>query len=457
MNESLNQAIWNKYIAPTERKPGAFVGVEFEFPLLNLEKKPVCLPDVQNVVRDFAEQFGFSEQKADANDNLYSLTNPENGDNLSFDCSYNTLELSFGIEENIHVLNKRFRTYFAFLQEHLKSAGHMLTGMGINPHHQYHTYDPIANDRYRMLHHHLHAYRNYGDVFYHDIPQFSMLAAASQVQLDVQKEEIIPSIHAFNLLEPFKAVLFANSYLDKLPERLLSRDYLWRYSSQGYNPHNLGMYETEIQNLDEYLAYVRSQSIYCVQKGEKYLHFKPIPLSEYLHLNTVTGTYFDGTAWQEFTFCPEAEDIAHHRSFKFADLTYRGTIEFRSACEQPVRDVFTHAAFHAGLARKLPELTALLDSDSVLYHHGYNASELRELLTYRKLPAFISQKQLSSQLLRILELAEAGLSERGFQEEIFLEPLFERAELLTNPAKDFLTGLEHGDSLETWIAYYAEL
>ena len=457
MYRKLNEAIYQKYIVPTERKSGKTVGVEFEFPLLNLAKQSVNLPEVQRIVRAFAEKFQFTEQKADDDGNLYSLTNPATGDNLSFDCSFNTLELSFGKEENIHVLNQRFRLYFEDLQNQLKSVQHTLTGMGINPYHQYRIAEPIKNDRYRMLYHHLHNYPEYGDVHYHDIPEFNMIAAASQVQLDVQKEELIPAIHVYNLLEPFKAVLFANSYYDELPDLLLSRDYLWRYSTQGYNPHNLGMYEIEIQNLDEYLAYVRSQSIYCVQKGDKYLHFKPIRLDEYVNLNSVTGTYFSDGKWQKFTFKPEVEDIEHHRTFKFVDLTYRGTLEFRSACEQPVKEVFTHAAFHAGLSRKLDELTELLNHDDVLYHQGYTPTELRELLTYRKYPEFIDKIKLSNQLIQILKLAESGLAERGFHEEKFLAPLFNRAESLTNPALDFLNGLNHGDSLESYINRYAEL
>ncbi|MBR1529600.1 MAG: glutamylcysteine synthetase [Oscillospiraceae bacterium] len=456
MNQTLDQAVYQKYIQPTERIPGDFVGVEFEFPLLNLEKKPVNLPEVQKVVRDFALKFRFSNQKSDDNQNLYSLTNPDNGDNLSFDCSYNTLELSFGKESNIHVLNQRFLTYFQDLQENLLKIRHQLTGMGINPYHDYEIFEPVANDRYRMLYHHLHSYQNYGDVFYHDFPQFSMIAAASQVQLDVQKEQILSWIHVYNLLEPYKAILFANSYLDQLPERVISRDYLWRYSSQGYNPHNLDMYETDFQNLDEYISYIRSQSIYCVQKGDKYLHFKPIPLEHYIHLDSVKGVYFSENQWKEFDFKPEISDIADHRTFKFTDLTYRGTMEFRSACEQPVSEIFAHAAFHAGLARKTPELAEILDSDSVLYQHGYTAPELRNLFTLRNFPDFADQKRISLQLLKILELARDGLSERGYQEESFLEPLFRRAETLLSPAREMLAGLEKGDQIEFWIDQYSK-
>ncbi|MEE5993248.1 MAG: glutamate-cysteine ligase family protein [Oscillospiraceae bacterium] len=453
MSKALQNAIIQKYIVPTERKATDLIGVEFEFPLVNLKKEPVNLPEVQKVVKAFSEAFQFTDQKKDADGNLYSLTQPQTGDNLSFDCSYNTLELSFGTEDNIHKLNERFRVYFSKLQELLKDVYHALTGMGIHPYSQYNENQPIANDRYRMLHHHLYSYQKYGDVFYHDIPNFNMIAAASQVQLDVQKEDITKTLHTFNRLEPFKAVLFANSYYDQLPNRILSRDYLWRYSSQGYNPHNLGMYEIDFRNLDEYVDYIQSQSIYCVQKGDKYLHFKPIPLYRYVNLDSVTGSYFDGT-WKTFTFQPEIEDIAHHRSFKFSDLTYRGTIEFRSACEQPIKEVFTHAAFHVGLSKKLDELTDLLDNDSVLYAHGYTASELRELFTYRNIPEFVDKQKLSKLLLQILELAKAGLLEKGYQEEIFLAPLFERAERLTNPALDFLNGIENGDTLESWIFRY---
>ena len=35
----LEEAIYQKYIIPTERTPHKHVGVEFEFPVLNLAKK----------------------------------------------------------------------------------------------------------------------------------------------------------------------------------------------------------------------------------------------------------------------------------------------------------------------------------------------------------------------------------------------------------------------------------
>ena len=59
-------------------------------------------------------------------------------------------------------------------------------------------------------------------------------------------------------------------------------------------------------------------------------------------------------------------------------------------------------------------------------------------------------------MLKILELARDGLSERGYQEESFLEPLFRRAETLLSPAREMLAGLEKGDQIEFWIDQYSK-
>ena len=41
MSVTLQEAIYQKYIAPTERTAGNYVGVELEFPLVNLSRRPV--------------------------------------------------------------------------------------------------------------------------------------------------------------------------------------------------------------------------------------------------------------------------------------------------------------------------------------------------------------------------------------------------------------------------------
>lgn len=143
------------------------------------------------------------------------------------------------------------------------------------------------------------------------------------------------------------------------------------------------------------------------------------------------------------------------RTFKFEDLTYRGTIEFRSMCCQPIHDSMTVAAFHIGLLERVQELQGLLNADNVIYSHGYSASELQRLLSKKTLPDFIDKAKLTQVLLRILDLCASGLKQRGMNEEAFLKPLYERAKTLTNPAKRMLDGIAHGKTQEYYIREYS--
>ena len=135
----------------------------------------------------------------------------------------------------------------------------------------------------------------------------------------------------------------------------------------------------------------------------------------------------------------------------------RGTVEFRSVCEQPVRDAFAPAAFHAGLAEDVPALADLLASDTSLYGHGYGAAELRALMSRREWPSFVDRGALAAQLNRILDLAEEGLRRRGFGEEPLLAPLRRRADTLVSPAREQLERLERGEPIERIAEDYAAL
>jgi gamma-glutamylcysteine synthetase len=190
-------------------------------------------------------------------------------------------------------------------------------------------------------------------------------------------------------------------------------------------------------------------------RNGKYINFKPIPINQYMKLDKVSGEYFDGSDYRNIEFEPCEEDLEYLRTFKFEDLTYRGTIEFRSMCCQPISDCMSVAAFHIGLLERLPELQELLNSDKVIYSHGYTASELQRLFSLKELPSFVDKEMLSDTLLRILNLSEDGLKQRGMNEEVFLEPLFERARTLSNPAKKMLNGMENGVPLEYYIKEYS--
>ena len=175
---------------------------------------------------------------------------------------------------------------------------------------------------------------------------------------------------------------------------------------------------------------------------------------EYFNTETLTGEYLENGEICSMEFHPEPEDIIYLRTFKTEDLTFRGTVEFRSACCQPISDVMTVAAFHIGLLDKTDELMELIKNDRSLYNNGYNAVELRRRLVCRVKPAFIDIDGLYALAEQILDLCRQGLIERGYGEEIYLSPLYERVEKRTNPAQTMLTELESGIHIDKIIKEY---
>jgi gamma-glutamylcysteine synthetase len=380
---------------------------------------------------------------------------------LTYDCSYNNLEFSFGKESDLNIIADRFTHYYSFVLETLMEYGYTVTGMGVNPYRKYNKSVPIPNGRYRMLYHHLSSYQKYRlPMFFHPWPNYGMFSSASQVQLDVYHDDLIPTIRAFSLLEPVKAVLFANSVLtDEWEDLLCCRDMLWENSTHGVNPHNIGMFDELPCTIDELLEYIASTSIYCTEQDGKYINFEPMNIVDYFRRKQIYGEYYDVQSglYRDIVFAPKREDLKHLRSFKFEDLTFRGTIEFRSVCCQPVRDAMSVAAFHLGLIGQSARLNEILAGDCALYGHGYNASELRKLLNWRQWPEFIDRAALKSLLAEILTLAHSELAQRGLGEEKYLAPLFARAENLSNPARDFLARTDSGERVESIIADYGAL
>ena len=458
--KEIYKLISERYISPTDGKKTKMVGIELELPILNLKRAPVDTAFVHRAAEEFAGKFGFTAVRRDDNGDVYLYEEKSTGDSLSFDCSYNNIELSMGCGRDLHEIRDRFGLYYTQLTGSLMRGDHMLTGMGVNPYRDYNNNVPIPTGRYRMLYHHLHSYPLYQKVpmHFHHYPAFGTFSSASQVQLDVSRDEILKTIRAFTRTEPVKALLFSNSVLlGEMEDMICARDMFWENSTHGINPHNVGMFECDLYSESELIDYIASTSIYCVERGNRYINFEPVQILEYFNREGVTGEYYDNEegAYKRIEVTPEPGDINYLRTFKFEDLTFRGTIEFRSCCAQPLRDTMTVGAFHLGLQQKLDELDELLENDNILYHHGYTPNELRHLFVRRKYPAYLELEKLAGLAEDILKLAREGLRDRGFGEEIYLDPLFERINRRRNPAIDMLEAVRSGRSLEEIIEDYS--
>ncbi|MCI7211245.1 MAG: glutamylcysteine synthetase [Ruminococcus bromii] len=456
--DEVKQLLFDRFIKPTINNQNNYIGVEIEMPILNLDKKPVNFEIVHNITEKFIEHFDFLPVGIDEDGNIYSAKSSQNSDILSYDCSYNNLELSFGKEENLFEIQKRFDVYYRYLQEIFRLYNYTLTGMGVNPYRVYNKNEPIPNGRYRMLYHHLSSYPMYGNLpmYFHSYPKFGMFSSASQVQLDANYNDLPRLINVFSELEPIKAVLFSNSVLTgDHEEYICCRDIFWENSTHGINPHNIGMYNQKFENVEEIVNYISTTSIYCVERDGKYINFSPILFSDYLKLEGIVGEYYENGRYRKILVQPSVYDIEYLRTFKFEDITYRGTIEFRSVCCQPISDSMVVAAFHLGIKNNLDKAEQILQNDTVLLGNGYITTELRKLLIKTEMPSFIDIDGLYRLARDVVDAASDGLKSRGKGEEILLAPLYERIDKRTNPARTMLNLMNKGTPVEKIIEMYS--
>ena len=456
--DEVKQLLFDRFIKPTINNQNNYIGVEIEMPILNLDKKPVNFEIVHNITEKFIEHFDFLPVGIDEDGNIYSAKSSQNSDILSYDCSYNNLELSFGKEENLFEIQKRFDVYYRYLQEIFRLYNYTLTGMGVNPYRVYNKNEPIPNGRYRMLYHHLSSYPMYGNLpmYFHSYPKFGMFSSASQVQLDANYNDLPRLINVFSELEPIKAVLFSNSVLTgDHEEYICCRDIFWENSTHGINPHNIGMYNQKFENVEEIVNYISTTSIYCVERDGKYINFSPILFSDYLKLEGIVGEYYENGRYRKILVQPSVYDIEYLRTFKFEDITYRGTIEFRSVCCQPISDSMVVAAFHLGIKNNLDKAEQILQNDTVLLGNGYITTELRKRLIKTEMPSFIDIDGLYRLARDVVDAASDGLKSRGKGEEILLAPLYERIDKRTNPARTMLNLMNKGTPVEKIIEMYS--
>jgi gamma-glutamylcysteine synthetase len=217
------------------------------------------------------------------------------------------------------------------------------------------------------------------------------------------------------------------------------------------------MYDVDFKDLDDLQAYMESLNIYCVMRDGAYINFPSMNLLDYFSRDSVCGEIYCKGEYRKIDVRPCISDIKYLRPFKFINLTFRGTVEFRSVCTQPIRDSMCVAAFHLGLKDRLDELEDLINNDNVIYHKGYTAGELRKLLIQDEIPAFINKKDLCTLSKNVVDLAYGGLEDRGIGEEIFLNPLYERIKRHTNPGRQIIDLMHKGIKLEKIIRDYGNL
>ena len=411
-----------RYLENIKENPDLFVGVELEYPVVNLEGKATDIEVVKELFRYLPSVLGFTIEKVDEFGNPIQLLDPVSQDTILFEVSYTTIEFAFGRAKSIQEVEERFRDYMDLIQKKLGEANHAIIGSGIHPYWEKNENQPVAYARYQMLMAYLNLSRSKTNVDLHDYPQYGAFICGSQVQLDVSKSNYLRVINAFTQIEAAKAYLFANSEFSGADwDTKISRDIFWEESMHGIYPENVGVNARLFKDEDDFFDYLDHSAIFTAERDGQTYYFNPIQARDYLTTPEIQAFTLNG---DEVLIYPQEQDFQTHRSYQYQDLTTRGTVEFRSVCTQPLDRTFASAAFHLGLLLHLDKLEAYLQSAPFFTTFGRDCKSLRRQFS-KKMLTDEEETAIVEFSKALFLLAEEGLEKRGKQEMTYLQPLKE--------------------------------
>ena len=415
-----------RYLENIKENPDLFVGIELEYPIVNLESEATDIEVVKDLFRYLPSVLGFTIEKVDDFGNPIQLLDPVSQDTILFEVAYTTVEFAFGRAKSIQEVEERFRDYMGLIQKKLGETNHAIVGSGIHPYWEKNENQPVAYPRYQMLMNYLKLSRTVPRTDLHDYPQYGAFICGSQVQLDVSKSNYLRVINVFTQIEAAKAHLFANSVFSGADwDTKVSRDIFWEKSMHGIYPENVGVNARLFKDENDFFDYLDHSAIFTAERDGETYYFYPIQARDYFATPEIQAFSLNG---DEVLISPQEKDFETHRSYQYQDLTTRGTVEFRSVCTQSLERTFASAAFHLGLLVNLDKLVAYLETAPFFKEFGRDYKFLRrqfskKKLTYEEKTAII---EFSKDLLL---LAEEGLEMRNKQEMTYLQPLKEELSL----------------------------
>lgn len=416
-----------RYYLPIKEQPELFVGIELEYPVVNLSGNATDVSLTKQLLIYLIDNFGFKADKFDSDNNPIQLIEQASGDMILFEVSYNTIEFAFAKASRIAEVEERLDTYLSMIQPYLHNHNHELQGWGVNPNWAKNDNSPVKSPRYEMLMDFLELSKAKNNPFFHNYPEYGSFICGSQVQLDVSKISYLRVLNAFNQIEGPKAVLFANSeFWGSDWDLAISRDVFWENSMHGVFEENAGIFPRVFKNEDDYFSYLSETAIFTAKRAEETYYFEPIRAKDYLNKSAIQAWSIHG---KEVSIKPSEDDFKTHRSYQFQDLTTRGTIEFRSVCTQPFSATFAPAAFHLGLLVNLERLENILKDSPFFEAFDFDYPRIRRLFSKKDI-SDTDLKLIFPLTEALLVCAEDGLKSRGFGEEIYLTPLKEKLKAL---------------------------
>ena len=408
------------YLDPIKENPQSLIGIELEFPIVNLSGLKTDIRVSKGLFRYLEKEENYKVKKRDTDLCPIELEDKGTGDLILFEVAYSMIEFALAPTKEISQSERNFLKHFKIIQDYLSIYDHAIQGKGIHPNWQDNKSQTVNTPRYLMLLDFLSLSAKEKERSFHSYPHYGTFICGNQVQLDVSKSNYLRVLNAFNKIEAAKAYLFANSYFQgENWDTKISRDIFWEDSMHGYYEENVGLFDKDFEKEEDFLALLEKTAIFTTSRHEKQIYFYPHQVKEFFNNKSIEGYDLNGV---ELTIMPTLDDLQQHRAYHYQSLTRRGTVEFRSVCAQPLTDTFAPAAFHLGLLSNLENLEKYLTTSFFFEKYGRNYKSLRR--RFSKLDLTLDEevdvKRFSKDLY---EIGEKGLISRGFGEESYLKSL----------------------------------
>ena len=120
-----------RYYEPIKEQPELFVGIELEYPVVNLSGNATDVSLTKQLLVYLLDNFDFQADKYDSDNNPIQLIDKASGDMILFLKSPTIrLSLLFAKAERISEVEERLDTYLGIIQPYLQNHNHELQGWG---------------------------------------------------------------------------------------------------------------------------------------------------------------------------------------------------------------------------------------------------------------------------------------------------------------------------------------
>ena len=375
------------------------IGVEGEHPVANTRNHGIF--DVPKLYPVFLER-GWQPEYDDVHADVLSAVCDDEGRWLGTDAGVTLLEYALPHEASLHDIQLKHGPWVEDVRNTFRAHGGLVLDTGIHPVSR--TCRWAKKFRYELL-----------KIRVGEGLNAITVAASSQVHVDVAPDELVPALNVFNGFSGVYTALMGNSGIraGRRSRYLAVRETFY----PTFAPERSGMLPSPVSDIESYVSLMEGLPLLLTKHDEEYVLPEEQSLAEFTkrHPQTLVKD------WEEQERCTWWQARAR--------IAF-GTIEVRTACTQPFDDWLVVAALTLGLAENLSEADELRQNFRWQAWKRFHRDAIQ-----KGLAAKLDNHDAAPVIRDVLDIAEAGLKQRGLQEEMFLEPLRERLEERKNPAQ----------------------